>query len=72
MLDVDVLSAAQLRLACKAVSAEELLVRIPGPDPDDIPHGKIAFYSHSMDNLASQGVARSLGLIPFIDSVGYL
>jgi hypothetical protein len=35
-------------------------------------HGKIPFYSHSRDNVASQGVARSLQLIPFIDSVGYL
>jgi predicted GNAT family acetyltransferase len=33
--------------------------------------GKIPFYSHNIDNLASQGVARSLGLIPFIDGVGY-
>ena len=33
--------------------------------------GKIPFYSHSVDNLASQGVARSLELIPFIDGVGY-
>jgi hypothetical protein len=33
--------------------------------------GKIPFYSHSMGNLASQGVARSLQLIPFIDGVGY-
>jgi hypothetical protein len=33
--------------------------------------GKTPFYSHNMDNLASQGVARSLRLIPFIDGVGY-
>jgi hypothetical protein len=33
--------------------------------------GKIPFYSHRMGNLASQGVARSLQLIPFIDGVGY-
>lgn len=33
--------------------------------------GKTPFYSHSVDNLASQGVARSLRLRPFIDGVGY-
>jgi hypothetical protein len=37
MLDVDALITAQLRLECKAVSADGPLVRIPGPDPDDIP-----------------------------------
>src|SRR5262245_47822323 len=37
MMDVNVLIEAQLRLECKAVSAEGLLMRIPGPDPDDIP-----------------------------------
>jgi hypothetical protein len=37
MLDVDALIAAQLRLECKGVNAEGLLVRIPGRDPDDIP-----------------------------------
>jgi GNAT acetyltransferase len=33
--------------------------------------GKTPFYSHSLDNLASQGVARSLGLVPFIDAIAY-
>ena len=39
---------------------------------DLLQFGKIPFYSHSLDNLASQGVARSLELIPFVDGVGYL
>ncbi len=34
--------------------------------------GKTPFYSYSRDNLASAGVARALGLIPFLDDVGYL
>lgn len=34
--------------------------------------GKIPFYSHHRDNAASAGVARALGLIPFLDDVGYL
>ncbi len=34
--------------------------------------GKIAFYSHLWTNLASKRVALSLGLVPFIDAVGYL
>jgi hypothetical protein len=34
--------------------------------------GKIAFYSHSADNPASAGVARSLGLELYLRDVGYL
>lgn len=34
--------------------------------------GKIPFYSHRLDNPGSAGVARSLGLQPFIQDVGYL
>ncbi|HEY8885408.1 MAG TPA: GNAT family N-acetyltransferase [Chloroflexota bacterium] len=34
--------------------------------------GKIAFYSHLWTNLASKRVALSLGLVPFIDAVGFL
>lgn len=34
--------------------------------------GKIAFYSHQLDNMASAGVARSLGLQPFVRDAGYL
>ncbi len=33
--------------------------------------GKIPFYSHKWDNLASRGVAHSLGLIQYIEDVGY-
>ena len=33
--------------------------------------GKTAYYSHRLDNGASQGVARSLGLRHYIDDVGY-
>lgn len=34
--------------------------------------GKIPFYSHHRANAASAGVARALGLIPFLEDVGYL
>ncbi len=34
--------------------------------------GKIPFYSHVRSNLASEAVARSLGLIQYIEDVGYL
>jgi len=34
--------------------------------------GKIPFYSHHRANAASAGVARTLGLIPFLEDVGYL
>lgn len=34
--------------------------------------GKIPFYSHNRANVASAGVARALGLIPFLEDVGYL
>ena len=34
-------------------------------------HGKVPFYSHRLDNLASQSVARSLGLIQYIEDTGY-
>ncbi len=34
--------------------------------------GKIPFYSHARENRASAGVARALGLIPYLDDVGYL
>ena len=34
--------------------------------------GKLPFYSHGADNVASAGVARSLGLIPYLRDVGYL
>ena len=33
--------------------------------------GKTAYYSHRLDNGASQGVARSLGLRHYIDDIGY-
>ncbi|MGH7085065.1 MAG: GNAT family N-acetyltransferase [Acetobacteraceae bacterium] len=34
--------------------------------------GKIAFYSHRLDNEASAGVARGLGLHPYVRDAGYL
>ncbi len=34
--------------------------------------GKIPFYSHQRANAASAGVARALGLIPFLEDIGYL
>ena len=34
--------------------------------------GKVAFYSHARDNLASRGIALSLGLAWFLDGAGYL
>ncbi len=34
--------------------------------------GKTPFYSYARDNRASAGVAHALGLIPFLDDVGYL
>lgn len=34
--------------------------------------GKVAFYSHDQSNLASQAVARSLGLISFVEAVAYV
>ncbi|MFX0206024.1 MAG: GNAT family N-acetyltransferase [Candidatus Hodarchaeota archaeon] len=34
--------------------------------------GKVPFYSHLGDNAASEGIARSLGLIQFISAVGYV
>jgi ribosomal protein S18 acetylase RimI-like enzyme len=34
-------------------------------------HGKVPFYSHALDNLASAGVARSLGLLRFVSAVAY-
>jgi hypothetical protein len=37
-----------------------------------VTRGKLAFYSHARDNLASQGIARSLGLAWFLDGAGYL
>ena len=37
-----------------------------------VTRGKLAFYSHAQDNLASQGIARSLGLAWFLDGAGYL
>jgi predicted GNAT family acetyltransferase len=33
--------------------------------------GKVAFYSHTQDNIASRAVARSLGLIQFAEAVAY-
>jgi hypothetical protein len=33
--------------------------------------GKVPFYSHAQHNLASQGVARSLGLVQFLSAVAY-
>ncbi len=39
---------------------------------DVVTQGKIAFYSHRRDNLASRGVAASLGLTRFVDGAGYL
>lgn len=36
-----------------------------------IQRGKVPFYSHSMENLASAAVARSLGLILYIEDAGY-
>ncbi len=39
----------------------------------DVRHrGKIPFYSHHRANAASAGVARALGLLPFLEDVGYL
>lgn len=34
-------------------------------------HGKTPFYSHKMENLASQMVARSLGLVQYMADAGY-
>jgi GNAT superfamily N-acetyltransferase len=34
-------------------------------------HGKTPFYSHKLENLASQAVARSLGLVQYIEDAGY-
>lgn len=34
--------------------------------------GRIPFYSHAEDNVASAGVARSLGLHPYVYDAGYL
>jgi predicted GNAT family acetyltransferase len=34
-------------------------------------HGKTPYYSHRWDNLASQAVAQSLGLIQYIADAGY-
>lgn len=39
---------------------------------DVLRRGKTPFYSHARENRASAGVARALGLIPFLDDVGYL
>jgi hypothetical protein len=39
---------------------------------DVLGRGNIAFYSHRRENLASRGVALSLGLHPFVEAVGYL
>lgn len=33
--------------------------------------GKVPFYSHRQENLASQAVAQSLGLLKYIDDAGY-
>ncbi|MGH2485624.1 MAG: GNAT family N-acetyltransferase, partial [Ktedonobacterales bacterium] len=33
--------------------------------------GKVAFYSHALDNAASAGVARTLRLAPYLHDVGY-
>jgi hypothetical protein len=33
--------------------------------------GKVAFYSHALDNAASAGVARTLRLAPYLRDVGY-
>lgn len=35
-------------------------------------HGKVPFYSHKWENLASQAVAHSLGLIQYIEDAGYV
>jgi hypothetical protein len=34
--------------------------------------GKEPFYSHHRENAASEGVARALGLLPFLEDAGYL
>jgi hypothetical protein len=34
--------------------------------------GRVAFYSHAQDNVASRGIATSLGLTWFLDGAGYL
>ena len=34
--------------------------------------GKIPFYSHGTENTVSEAVARRLGLIRFLDDVGYI
>jgi RimJ/RimL family protein N-acetyltransferase len=36
-----------------------------------IQHGKVAFYSHKWDNLASQAVAQNLGLAQYVADAGY-
>ncbi len=36
-----------------------------------VAHGKIAFYSHAVDNVASSALARSLGLEQFIEGIAY-
>jgi hypothetical protein len=39
---------------------------------DVLTRGKVAFYSHRHDNLASRKVAECLGMTRFVDAVGYL
>ena len=34
-------------------------------------HGRVPFYSHRAENLASRAVAQSLGLIEYIEDAGY-
>lgn len=38
---------------------------------DTLSHGRAVFYSHTVDNVASAGVSRSLGLIHLSDEVEY-
>jgi hypothetical protein len=33
--------------------------------------GRVAFYSHHRDNLASLALAKSLGVVWFMDAAGY-
>jgi len=87
-VDANALTEIQLRLECKGeneTAAEAWVQTLPefrrrgyarqvtaAWAHDLLQIGKIPFYSHSMGNVASQGVARSLKLIPFVDSVSYM
>jgi hypothetical protein len=65
-MDVLSLSRLHLNLECVDIDENGCLVRIPGLDPDTI-----HLYSHRQENLASQAVAQSLGLLLYMEDAGY-